>query len=133
QMVDYHVLSMDDLDSPVIDHGTALHIRDVPWASRQMWAPDIAKKDGRYYFYFPARDQEGLFRIGVATGTSPEGPFTPEPTPIAGSYSIDPCAFLDEDGEGYLYFGGLWGGQLEKWQSGAFDAHAKGPDRKSVV
>jgi hypothetical protein len=128
QMVDYRVLSMDDLNSPVIEHGTALHIEDVPWASRQMWAPDVAKKGDRYYFYFPARDHEGRFRIGVATGTSPVGPFVPRPESIPGSYSIDPCAFADDDGEAYLYFGGLWGGQLEKWQTGSFVEGATGPD-----
>src|SRR6188472_3512918 len=39
-MVDYHVLSMDDLQSPVLEHGRALHVRDVAWADKQMWAPD---------------------------------------------------------------------------------------------
>src|ERR1043166_1549880 len=42
-MVDYHVLSMDDLDSPVLDHGCALHVKDVPWAAKQLWAPDAAQ------------------------------------------------------------------------------------------
>ena len=54
-MQDYHVLSMDDIDAPVIDHGQVLHMNDVPWVSEQMWAPDCAYKDGTYYFYFPAR------------------------------------------------------------------------------
>ena len=45
-MDDYHVLSMDDLESPVIDHGVALHIRDVPWAAKQLWAPDAAQRNG---------------------------------------------------------------------------------------
>lgn len=128
QMVDYRVLSMNDLSSKVIEHGTALHIRDVPWASRQMWAPDVARKNGKYYFYFPARDRDQRFRIGVAIGTKPEGPFAAQPEPIRGSYSIDPCSFVDDDGEAYLYFGGLWGGQLEKWQTGAFVEDARGPE-----
>jgi hypothetical protein len=127
QMVDYRVLSMADLTSPVTEHGTALHIKDVPWASRQMWAPDIAQRGDRYYFYFPARDRQEKFRIGVATGGAPAGPFVAEPEPIPGSYSIDPCAFIDDDGEAYLYFGGLWGGQLEKWQTGSFVEDAVGP------
>lgn len=93
-----------------------------------MWAPDIARRAGRYYFYFPARDHEQKFRIGVATGDSPEGPFVAEPEPIKGSFSIDPCSFIDDDGEAYLYFGGLWGGQLEKWQTGEFLEGATEPE-----
>src|SRR5690606_28478740 len=54
-MKDYHVLSLDSVGGEVTDHGVALDIKDVPWASRQMWAPDAAHKNGTYYFYFPAK------------------------------------------------------------------------------
>ncbi len=114
-MRDYHVFSMDRVGSPVTDHGVAFALEDVPWASRQLWAPDIARANGRYYFYFPARDREQVFRIGVAVGDSPAGPFKPEPTPMAGAFSIDPAVFGDTDGAFYLYFGGLSGGQLQQW------------------
>lgn len=120
-MEDYHVLSMDEPFGQTTDHGVALHVRDVPWATRQMWAPDAAEKDGTYYFYFPARDQAGRFRIGVATGDRPEGPFVPQPAAIEGSYSIDPAVFADADGSYYLYFGGLWGGQLQEYRHNAYD------------
>lgn len=130
-MADYHVFSMDSIGGPVIDHGIALALDDVPWASRQLWAPDAAKKGEIYYFYFPARDREGIFRIGVAVGTSPEGPFVADPYPIRGSYSIDPCCFVDDDGSAYLYFGGLWGGQLQCWTSAEFKAAGQEPTGNS--
>lgn len=120
-MEDYHVFSLDALHAPPVDHGQILHVDDVPWAEKQMWAPDAAVKQGTYYLYFPARDYDGLFRIGVATSQSPAGPFKPQPMFIPGSFSIDPCVFIDEDEQAYMYFGGLWGGQLEKWQTGRFD------------
>jgi beta-xylosidase len=126
-MTDYHVFSQENPESPAIDHGEALHLRDVPWASKQMWAPDAAFANGRYYLYFPARDRAGIFRIGVATSPRPEGPFVAEKEPIAGSYSIDPCVFRDDDGTHYLYFGGLWGGQLQCWQGDSFDAQGAEP------
>jgi hypothetical protein len=126
-MEDYHVFSMVDMQSLPVDHGEALHVRDVPWATKQMWAPDAAFKDGTYFLYFPARDQEGLFRIGAATSESPTGPFTPQTDFIPGSFSIDPSVFVDDDGQAYMYFGGLWGGQLEKWETGEFNADATGP------
>lgn len=115
-MRDYHVFSMDDIDGEVTDHGIALDVNDVPWADRQMWDCDCAHKEGKYYLYFPAKDPEGVFRIGVAVSNTPEGPFIPQDMPIPGSYSIDPCVFLDTDGAQYMYFGGLWGGQLQNYR-----------------
>jgi hypothetical protein len=121
-MEDYHVLSMDTPAGEVTDHGLALHVRDVPWASRQMWAPDATEKGGTYYLFFPAKDHDGIFRIGVATSSSPTGPFTPQPEAIKGSFSIDPAVFKDDDGSYYMYFGGIWGGQLQRWRTGSFNA-----------
>ena len=119
-MEDYHVLRMDSPGSEVVDCGVALHVKDVPWAERQMWAPDAARKDGRYYLYFPAKRSNGLFQIGVAVADRPEGPFAPEPEAIEGSYSIDPAVFGDDDGAFYMLFGGLWGGQLQKYRDNAY-------------
>ena len=126
-MVDYHVFSMEDASGPITDHGVALSLASVPWATKQMWAPDAAYRDGRYYLYFPARDKDGLFRIGVAISDRPTGPFLPDPQPLKGSYSIDPCSFMDTDGRGYLYFGGLWGGQLQHWKDNRFNPDGKEP------
>lgn len=138
-MADYHVLSMDSIGGQVTDHGIALKVEDIPWVSKQLWAPDAATKNGKYYLYFPARDKEGVFRIGVAVGSVPEGPFVPDPAPIPGSYSIDPASFVDADGQAYLYFGGVWGGQLQCWSSGQFDRaayegmEAKGDDVPALM
>lgn len=127
-MEDYHVLSVDRNDcSRVVDHGEVLNVKNVPWAAKQMWAPDAAFKNGTYFLYFPARDRQNVFRIGVAQSSSPTGPFTAEPQPIPGSYSIDPAVFVDDDGQAYMYFGGLWGGQLQNWRSGEFDAQGSSP------
>jgi hypothetical protein len=123
-MRDYHVLSMDRVGGEVVDHGVALRLEDVPWAERQLWSNDAAEKDGTYYMYFPAKDHAGVFRIGVATSPTPGGPFAALPDPMEGSFSIDTCAFRDDDGAYYLYFGGLWGGQLQRWRTGTYDAAA---------
>ncbi len=115
-MEDYHVISMDSITSKAIDHGVALHVKDVPWAEKQMWAPDATEKNGKYYLYFPAKRADGIFQIGVAVSDSPTGPFKAQPEAIKGSYSIDPAVFKDDDGSYYLYFGGIWGGQLQKYR-----------------
>lgn len=127
RMEDYHVLSMETVGGPVTVHDVALHVKDVPWAASQMWAPDAAHKNGKYYLFFPAKRADGIFQIGVAVGDSPIGPFTPEPEAIKGSYSIDPAVFEDNDGQYYLYVGGLWGGQLQFYRGNQYDANNKEP------
>lgn len=133
-MRDYRVLRMDHIGGKVTIGPVALDVKNVPWASQQMWAPDAAYKNGTYYLYFPARDKAkdknglGTFRIGVATSKSPMGPFKAEPKPIAGSYSMDPAVFTDTDGKSYMYFGGIWGGQLQRWAGGKFDPNGSDTD-----
>lgn len=127
-MKDYHILSMDSIGGAVTDHGVALDIKDIPWAGRQLWAPDAAFANGKYYFYFPAKDRQDIFRIGVATSANPAGPFKAEASPIKGSYSIDPAVFKDDDGKFYMYFGGIWGGQLQRWQTSKYDTAAVEPN-----
>jgi len=116
-MRDYHVFSMDDIEGEVVDHGVVLDIKDIPWAGRQLWAPDAAYKNEKYYLYFPLKDKTDIFRIGVAVSDKPEGPFVPQSDPIKGSYSIDPAVLDDGDGNFYMYFGGLWGGQLQRYRN----------------
>ncbi|HCO66989.1 MAG TPA: alpha-N-arabinofuranosidase [Dysgonomonas sp.] len=115
-MKDYHVFSMDDIDGEVTDHGVVLSTEDIPWAGRQLWDNDVASKNGKYYMYFPLKDKNDIFRIGVAVSDKPYGPFIPQGNPIKGSYSIDPCIF-EENGKHYMYFGGLWGGQLQHYRN----------------
>lgn len=52
------------------DHGVILDLGpDVSWADKNAWAPAIAERDGKYYFYFCAEQ-----RIGVAVADSPPVP-----------------------------------------------------------
>lgn len=118
EMKDYHVLSLDDvMNGEVTDHGVILSLEDIPWAGRQLWDNDVVEKDGRFYLIFSAKDKNDVFHLGVAVANRPEGPFTPQPDPIRGSYSINPCVFKDDDGQIYVYFGGLWGGQLQWYRN----------------
>lgn len=134
-MKDYHILSMDAIGGKVTDHGVALHIKDIPWAGRQLWAPDAAYANNTYYLYFPVKDKSDVFRIGVATSKKPEGPFVAEKQPIAGSYSIDPAVFRDDDGSFYMYFGGIWGGQLQRWDNNKYNAAGalRKPEEQAVL
>lgn len=92
------------------NEGRILDFADVPWSTnRAAWAPSCAEKNGKYYFYFSAGDGAGL---GVAVSDSPGGPFVDalgEPLVKEyhhGAQPIDAHAFVDEDGQAYLYWGG---------------------------
>lgn len=104
-MRDYHILLLASIGGKVTDHGVALDVKDSPWAGRQLWAPDATFKNGTCSLYFPVKDKQDVFRLGVATSSSPSGPFKAEPTPIPGSYSIGPAVFSATDGKAYVYFG----------------------------
>lgn len=117
-MKDYHVFSMDDVENgAVTDHGVVLEVKQIPWAGRQLWDCDVVFNKGKYYMYFPLKDKNDVFHIGVAISDRPEGPFVPQSDPIKGSYSIDPAVLDDGNGNYYLYFGGLWGGQLQRYRN----------------
>lgn len=117
EMKDYHVLTLTDIENEeATDCGKILDLQDIPWAGRQMWDNDVVEKDGKYYLIFSAKDKNDVFHLGVAVADRPEGPFKPQADHIRGSYSIDPCVFKDDDGSIYVYFGGLWGGQLQRYK-----------------
>jgi len=109
-MEDWHVFSTTDMKHWT-DHGVALGLGDLKWASKYAWAPDCTLKNGKYYFYFPT-DQD---YIGVAVGSNPSGPFhdpigrplitRQTPGVVANRDLIDPCIFIDDDGIPYLLFG----------------------------
>lgn len=92
--------------------GPILKFADVSWAEKDAWAPDIVERNGKYYFYFSADSS-----IGVAVSDSPTGPFADAlGRPLIpfeeDMSSIDPCVFIDDDGETYLYWGATFSGQM---------------------
>ena len=92
--------------------GPILKFADVSWAKKDAWAPDIIQRNGRYYFYFSADSS-----IGVAVADSPLGPFRDAlGKPLIefeeDMSTIDPCVFIDDDGETYLYWGATFSGQM---------------------
>ncbi|RPH91923.1 MAG: hypothetical protein EHM72_18185, partial [Calditrichaeota bacterium] len=99
----YHAFSSSDMINWT-DHGEILHSRDVNWGvDGYMWAPGAARKDGKYYLYYPHIDKSGAWRIGIATSNVPQGPFTDIGAPMEGIGGIDPAIFIDDDGAAYIY------------------------------
>jgi arabinan endo-1,5-alpha-L-arabinosidase len=96
--------------------GDAMPTKPV-WASRtqDFWAPDVVRHGRRYILYFSAKpdaalsDEKQGMCFGVATGSSPAGPFTDIGHPLKCGESfvnIDPTEFDDSaTGRHWLYWG----------------------------
>lgn len=85
-----------------------------------LWAPEVHYIDGRFVMYYTASSTAaGGSAIGVATSSSPTGPWkdsggpliAPRPSPTGGYYStIDPHEQVTPAGKRYLYYGSFYGG-----------------------
>ncbi|MDQ8185011.1 glycoside hydrolase family 43 protein [Pelagicoccus sp. SDUM812002] len=103
--------------------GSLLSLEDFPWAKANAWAAHTIERDGKFFWYVSVWRGEGLgFAVGVASADSPTGPFfdplggplissdmTPDPTNPEGRVvtwdDIDPAAYIDDDGQAYLFWG----------------------------
>ena len=105
--------STDDLKNWT-DHGVVFRATNTSWANLT-WAPAAISNQNKIYLYFA----NGAANIGVATSSVPTGPFVDargsalitSSTPGAATptqWLFDPCAFVDDNGQAYLYFGGQY-------------------------
>jgi arabinoxylan arabinofuranohydrolase len=107
----YHVFSTKDMKHWK-DHGEILNSSQVPWGRPEggfMWAPDCAYKNGTYYYYFPhpsGTRWNNTWKIGVATSKYPAKGFVVQGYIPNIPSMIDPCVFVDDDGQAYLFYGG---------------------------
>lgn len=110
-MKDYHVYVTADLQH-FEDKGVIFSpFEQTTWAKTAAWAPDCVERNGKYYLYFPTDKKH----IGVAVADRPEGPFKDAlghpllsidtPGVICDRDFIDPCCFIDDDGQAYLFVG----------------------------
>lgn len=99
---EFHAYSSSDLLT-WNDEGVVLNLNNVSWAHTMGWAPSVVARNGNFYMYYTAEK-----KIGVAVSTSPTGPFVDKGSALAagdGTDPIDPMAFIDTDGQAYLYWG----------------------------
>ncbi len=103
-----------------------------PWTDGWIWAPDVRYLDGRYVMWFAAPDATDILYtgepakcMGVATASSPLGPFTAGATPLrCGKWGeIDPRTFVAPGGHLWLYWkadnNAGWGPSQNPYTSGA--------------
>jgi GH43 family beta-xylosidase len=102
---EYHVLSSLDLINWDVTRHTFASTGEndqVPFNDNLLYAPDCQYRNGKYYLYFCSDNWEE----GVAVSDSPTGPFRDgRKINLNGVHGIDPCVFIDDDGQAYY----LWG------------------------
>lgn len=105
---------LNDLNNWVC-HGHSFHTRpdrdhnsDTDWTDKDLYAPDVVEKDGKYYLYAYIVGSKGC--VGVSD--TPEGPFK-----LLGRYKYDEAdagdegifndagVLVDDDGRVYVYYG----------------------------
>ncbi len=107
EMRRWHCYSSVDLEEWHCE-GEIFGLDKISWADEAAFAPDAMKRNGKYYFYFPAG-----FNIGVAVSDMPNKGFVDalgEPLirnkEAHGIMAFDPCIFVDDDERAFLYYGG---------------------------
>jgi hypothetical protein len=107
---------------PVLSLAGAAWIKDDGAPVHRAWAPGVAQKAERFFFYYSVGPQDPTpSRIGVAVGDRPEGPFKDSGRPLLtggnGFEAIDPMVFTDsQSGKSFLYAGGSAGAKLRVFE-----------------
>lgn len=125
----FKVFSSDDLvkwtdEGVILEEGSlnpgknikGIQIAGSTWAQGYAWAPCSEERNGKYYFYYCGKDEDGVSAIGVASADNPYGPYIDKEGPLitlamckaAGislAQVIDPAIFVDDDGQPYMLFG----------------------------
>ena len=76
----------------------------VSYGDNFLYAPDCQYANGQYYLYYCLASNKTT--EGIATSKSPTGPFVNGTNiKVFGHNEIDPCVFIDDDGQGYYIWG----------------------------
>jgi arabinoxylan arabinofuranohydrolase len=106
RMKDWRLFSTTDMANWT-DLGSPMSLTTFTWAKVDAWAGQVVYRDGKFYYFAPARLSGEPFGIGVGVSDKPQGPFVDaigKPL-VSGVGYIDPTVFVDDDGQVYLYWG----------------------------
>ena len=108
--------------APILKSADISWLNDDHAPSHELWAPGIFQNNGKYFFFYAVGPQNPTpSRIGVATATTPEGPFIDSGKPLitgaADFEAIDPMVFKDPNsGRIFLYCGGSAGAYMHVYE-----------------
>ena len=117
----FPILSSDDLADWRLEGFVFPESQTPPWAltgrdRADFWAPELHRMGEAWWVLFAARRPDRQLAIGLAKGSSPRGPFIPEPEPLLDGEVIDPHLFVGANGRLLLFWkedaNGVWPGRL---------------------
>jgi len=91
-LVNWQIIGHALLRQPPFDHF------DIPRHGDGVWAPAIRYYHNEFYLYYPDPD----YGIYLTKATDAAGPWSTPVLVYPGKGIIDPCPFIDDDGEMYL-------------------------------
>jgi arabinan endo-1,5-alpha-L-arabinosidase len=86
--------------------------------NQSLWAPYVMKVNNQFRLYYSLASNVGrLSVIGIATATTPEGPWTEQGIVVTSkgdnttqTNAIDPTVIVTPPGEHWMYYGSAWDG-----------------------
>jgi beta-xylosidase len=103
----YHVLSTSDMKNWTLTKNSfaSAGANDaLTYSDDFLYAPDAQYANGKYYLYYCLASRKST--EGVAVSQSPLGSFNDAKTiNTNGINQIDPCVFIDDDGQAYYIWG----------------------------
>ncbi|MVT07863.1 arabinan endo-1,5-alpha-L-arabinosidase [Chitinophaga tropicalis] len=86
--------------------------------NNSLWAPSVLKVGNEYRLYYSLASNVGrLSVVGLATATSPEGPWTEKGLVVTSlndnsiqTNAIDPSVLVTSSGDHWMYYGSAWDG-----------------------
>ncbi|MBK8884973.1 MAG: family 43 glycosylhydrolase [Bacteroidales bacterium] len=88
---------------------------EVRYSDDNLYAPDCQYANGSYYMYYCLANNSAT--EGVAVSKEPTGPFiNGKNIRLSGYNEIDPCVFIDDDGQAY-YIWGQFSAKMAKLKS----------------
>lgn len=98
--------------------GAAFIVAGGGTPNNSLWAPYVLKVNSEYRLYYSLSSNKGrLSAIGLATASSPLGPWTEKGLTVVSkndaaqqTNAIDPTVVITSAGEQYMYYGSAWDG-----------------------
>ena len=117
------VQQLDDTGTKLVGRPKRLFSQDQPWEGDLVEGPFVWEVDGRFVMFYSANAYASAdYAVGIATSSSPTGPFEKQPDPILTSNDVAAgpghCSLFARDGKVWMVY--------HAWAPDAIDSEIPG-------
>ncbi len=103
------VQRLDDTGTRLVGRAKRLFSQDQPWEGDLVEGPFVWEVDGRFVMFYSANAYASAdYAVGIATSTSPTGPFEKQPDPVLTSNDVAAgpghCALFERNGTVWMVY-----------------------------